>query len=663
MLRLVEPGPTTAPRVLIVDDDDEARSKAAEALRAIGFIVEEVSNGLDALKAFQTRRPHIALLEVMTPFVDGYSTCRAMRDLPGGSETSIVMMTDLDDVESLRFGYEAGATDFITKPINAIILQHRVRYMLRTADLMDELRASERRIAHLAYHDVLTGLPNRRSLELYMTRLLERAPSAEAGAVFLLDLDGFKRVNDTFGHAAGDTLICEVARRMVECFGIVQDSGGPILARVGGDELVFIDPFVRGTENARLIADRMLGIIRTGFDLGGQHIAMTVSIGVALIPDVGPDIERLLQSADAAMYDAKAHDRNHARFYSSVLSEKARAYRDIENALRHPDALTQFELFYQPKVDVQTGVVRGAEALIRWRHPERGLVPPNDFIPVAEETGLIIPIGRWVVREACRQVRTWQDTAGLRGLRIALNVSARQFRDPNFLSDVMEILDETGVDPRSLELEITEGTLMSDTQSARAVLDALKRIGIRIALDDFGTGYSSLGYLRQFSFDTLKVDRSFVTDLLVDDGCAAITSAIVVMANRLRLDVVAEGVETEGQLEYLRALGCGQVQGYFFSRPLPVRSSKRGRWRASSDSAVLFPRRYLLRTETVVDPLLQHREIAHVGRRIRGERWRDDRGHRACAHPLVQARPPSVAPARRGVLVARRRRPPSTTCR
>ena len=573
----VAPATVAEARVLIVDDDDEARSAAAEALRAVGFVVEEVGNGLDALKAFQATRPHIALLEVMTPFVDGYSTCRAMRDLPGGQETSIVMMTDLDDLESLRFGYEAGATDFITKPVNSIILQHRIRYMLRAAEVMDELRSSERRIAQIASHDALTGLPNRRSLKHYMELLTEEGSNPKEGAVFLLDLDGFKRVNDTFGHSAGDELICEVGRRITEHFqigrGSSQLAGQPlerILARLGGDEFVFIDPRVANQADAAELAARMLDVISEGFELRGHHIAITASIGVALIADVGNDVERLIQSADAAMYDAKGHDRNNARFYSRVLSEQARVQLDIENALRAPDTLSQFELFYQPKVDLRTSEVVGAEALIRWRHPERGLIPPNDFIAVAEETGLIIPIGRWVVREACRQARAWQDVPALRGLRIAVNVSARQFRDPHFFDDVKRILDETGVDPHALEIEITEGTLMNDTKSARALLDELKRMGIWIALDDFGTGYSALGYLRQFPFDTLKVDRSFVSDLLTDEGCAAITSAIVAMANRLQLNVVAEGVETQGQLEYLRALGCDQVQGYFYSRPLPV---------------------------------------------------------------------------------------------
>ncbi|HSO30959.1 MAG TPA: EAL domain-containing protein [Labilithrix sp.] len=597
------------PRILIVDDDDEARTAAAEALRSAGLVVEEVSNGLDALKAFQARRPHIVLLEVMTPFVDGYSTCRAMRDQAGGDEASIVMMTDIDDVESLRFGYEAGATDFITKPVNPVILQHRIRYMLRAAEVTDQLRKSERQIAHTAEHDALTGLPNRRSLEHYMRRFSEESPRSELGAVFLVDLDGFKRVNDTFGHSAGDELICEVGRRMTECFQLgaraPDDAQGPLLVRFGGDEFVFIEPSVGSRADALDVADRMLAAIGGSFEIRGHQLSVTASIGIALMSDVGTDIERLIQSADTAMYDAKAHDRNNARFYSHVLSDKARAHLDIENALRHPSTLDQFELFYQPKVDLRSGRVVGAEGLLRWRHPERGLISPADFIGVAEDTGLIVPIGRWVVREACRQVRAWNEVPALRGMRIAVNVSARQFRDRHFLDDVKQILSETGIDPRAIEIEITEGTLMNDTKAARALLNELKQLGIWIALDDFGTGYSSLGYLRQFPFDTLKVDRSFVSDLLTDDGCAAITSAIVAMANRLGLNVVAEGVETEGQLEYLRKLGCDQIQGYFYSRPLPVAAFER--WAAGrvATEALRAPRQFASGQRLSVIPQLR----------------------------------------------------------
>lgn len=604
-------------RVLIVDDDDDARTSAAQALRASGFDVEEVTNGLDALKAFTANRPHIALLEVMTPFLDGYSMCRAMRDLPGGEEVSIVMMTDLDDIESLRFGYDAGATDFITKPVNPMILQHRMRYMLRATELMDELRGSQRKIAHIADHDALTGLPNRRALEKYMKQLTQSGLDPTVGAVFLLDLDGFKRVNDTFGHTAGDELICAVGRRMVDSLGIqpfrprASIAGLPlerILARLGGDEFVFIDPHVGSQADAVLLANRILESVGDGFDVRGHQVAVTASVGIALLSDVGPNIERLIQCADAAMYDAKAHDRNNARFYSHVLSEQAREHLDLENALRHPAILSQLELFYQPKVDLKTLKVVGAEALLRWRHPERGLVSPVDFIPIAEETGLIVGIGRWVLHKACQQLREWQDIPALRSLRIAINVSARQLRDPRFVEDIRRTIAETDIDPRALEIEITEGTLMNDTKSAKGLLSELKTLGVWLALDDFGTGYSALGYLRQFPFDTLKVDRSFVSDLLEDDGCAAITSAIVAMANRLRLKVVAEGVENEGQLEALRKLGCDQVQGYFFSKPLPILEFEDWALAHVTTNETLKPPRQLSgRTISAIPPLFTGR--------------------------------------------------------
>lgn len=572
------PATSNEPRVLIVDDDDVARSAAARALRAVGFIVDEASNGLDALKLFEAHRPHIALLEVMTPFLDGFSTCRAMRELAGGEDASIVMMTDLDDIESLQFGYDAGATDFVMKPIKAIVLQHRMKYMLRAADVVDQLRKSERKIAHLAYHDALTSLPNRRSLERYMRRLSECAiDGARPGALFLIDLDGFKRVNDTFGHGAGDELICEVGRRVVAYFAIdptIEDVSldvtRPMLARIGGDEFIFVEPSVVGLEDTRAVAARLLAAIGSVFDLRGHEILITASIGIALVDDAKGDVEALIQRADAAMYDAKAHDRNNARFYSPLLSEKARCHLETESALRYALSAGELELYYQPKIDVVTGELSGAEALLRWHGPNGRMVPPDEFIPVAEETGLIVPIGRWVLEQACRQTRAWHEIPGLKGLQIAVNVSARQFRHPKFLEDVKRVLEETGLHPNALELEITEGTLMSDTNVAREVLRELKALGVWLALDDFGTGYSSLGYLRRFPFDTLKVDRSFVREVLSDEGSAAITSAVVAMAQKLRLNVVAEGVETVDQLEYLRDLGCAQVQGFLFSRPLPA---------------------------------------------------------------------------------------------
>lgn len=563
----------TAPRVLLVDDDEGARTEAATALRAIGCTVVEVSNGLDGLKAFEATRPHIAFLEVMTPFVDGYSTCRAMRDLQGGSDVAIVMMTDVDDVESLRFGYEAGATDFILKPMSSMILQHRVRYMFRGIAAAQQNRANERKIAHLAYHDALTGLPNRRTLSEYMQKLVVETPSngRRRGAVFLLDLDGFKRVNDTLGHSAGDELICEVSRRMQSAFGLEPNRGtdGQLLVRLGGDEFVFVDPKVDTALEATMIGERLLNAIGTVFELSGHEVLVTASIGIALVGEVEGGVDELLQSADTAMYDAKAHDRNNARFYSRELSERARQQVDTESQLRQAIAGNQFVLHYQPKISLATNQVVGVEALLRWRHPTRGIVAPGGFIGTAEETGLIVPIGIWAFGEVCRQAKQWSEREDLAGLRIAVNVSARQFRSPTFLAQVENELTTSGVDPRLVEMEITEGILLEDSKGIRVILDRLKQLGLHIALDDFGTGYSALGYLRQFPFDCLKIDRSFVTDLLVDDGCAAITSAVVALAQRLRLNVVAEGVETEGQAEELRRLGCEEAQGFLYSRAIP----------------------------------------------------------------------------------------------
>jgi diguanylate cyclase (GGDEF)-like protein len=577
--RPAKASPVYEPRILVVDDDDESRALVTDALRSIGFAVDEAVNGVAALKVFKDRRPHIALLEVMTPFLDGFSTCRAMRELPGGEDVSIVMMTKTDDVESLQFGYDAGATDFVTKPINLTLLKHRMKYMLRSAELVDQLRSSERKVAQQAYHDALTGLPNRRSLERFMVKAFEAAGRLRRGAVFLIDLDGFKRVNDTFGHSAGDELICEVARRMSSCFDIHGGEGAVsatstkrLLARLGGDEFVFVDSTLETRDDAQRAASSILEAIGQVFELRGHDIVITASVGVALLADGFESVESVLQCADAAMYDAKAHDRNNARFFTHELRDKARAQLDVENALRRGLSGGEFELYYQPKVESRTGRLAGAEALLRWKQPEWGMVSPAEFIPIAEETGLIVPIGAWVLREACRQAAAWQRDPRMAGLRIAVNVSARQFRDPNFFATVRAAILDTGVNPYGIEIEITEGTLMNDTKAGRTLLDDLKGLGLWIALDDFGTGYSSLGYLRRFPIDTLKIDRSFVRDLMTDPGSAAITGAIVAMANQLRLNVVAEGVETQAQLDHLRSMNCAQIQGYFFSPPIPAAS-------------------------------------------------------------------------------------------
>lgn len=590
--------PLYEPRILVVDDDDDARALVSQSLRTIGFAVDEATNGVVALKLFKERRPHIALLEVMTPFMDGFSTCRAMRELPGGTDVAIVMMMRTDDIESLEFGYEAGATDFVNKPINLTLLKHRMKYMLRTTELMDQLRTSERKVAHQAYHDALTGLPNRRALERVMKDVIAGPGVRGEGAVFLIDLDGFKRVNDTFGHGAGDELLCEVVRRMAACFDIhgsepTESAGVPsrLLARLGGDEFVFVDTTVVAREDAELAGARILEAIGDAYELRGHDIVITASVGITLLSDGYVSVEAILQNADAAMYDAKAHDRNNARFYTHQLSERARVQLDVENALRRAIGAGEFELFYQPKVEAMTGRLTGAEALIRWRHPEWGMVSPIEFIPIAEETGLIVPIGAWVLREACRQASAWKRDPRMRNLRIAVNVSARQFRDPHFFETVEVALAESGLDPYGLELEITEGTLMNDTKSGRALLDALKSRGIWIALDDFGTGYSSLGYLRRFPIDTLKIDRSFVRDALTDPGSAAITGAIVAMAHQLHLSVVAEGVETQQQLDFLRGLGCGQIQGYFFSPPIDAVAFKSWAEGRMAEAVLAPPRR------------------------------------------------------------------------
>jgi predicted signal transduction protein with EAL and GGDEF domain/DNA-binding response OmpR family regulator len=452
-----------------------------------------------------------------------------------------------------------------------------------TVQDVTERKAAEERIVRLAYYDNVTGLPNRAFLQEHLGRALEQSVRRNRKvAVLSLDLDGFKRVNDTLGHASGDILLKEVSKRLAGCLRngdrVVRadtvrldtnDNAGDALGRFGGDEFVVILADIRRTEHASEVAGRILRSLTPSFTINDQEVFVTGSVGIAISGADGDDAETLIKNADAAMYYAKESGRNSFHLFTESVHARVRARLFLENDLRHALERKQFEVYYQPKIDGRNGEVLGTEALIRWRHPERGLVSPLDFIPLAEETGLIVALGEWVLETACRQTKKWQEQS-LGALQIAVNVSARQLQSLAFVDVVRRVLEETRLPARCLELEITEGALIVDSDFSLSILDALKKLGVRIALDDFGTGYSSLAYLRRFPIDTLKIDRSFVRDLPNDHGSIAIASAIIAMSKSLHLNVVAEGVETQEQLGFVLAHDCNEIQGYLFSPPLPA---------------------------------------------------------------------------------------------
>jgi len=687
------------PVVLVADDDMASRLLVRESLEQAGLQVVEAENGLEAVARFSENQPQLVLLDVVMPEMDGYATCAALRKLPGGQAVPILMLTGLDDVESINRAYEMGATDFATKPINWLILRHRVRYMLRAGQVLDELqrsqsrlttaqrtarlgnwewdlvsgrghwsaevyrllgfepgefrpdygkfiervhpddrgainaaveaaqtagtsyavdyrltlpdglirhlhvqglvdsdadgrpvlmlgtvqdiserKQSEERIRNLAYYDSLTHLPNR---QLYNEQLNFALSSARRHtskvATVLFDLDHFKRINETLGHSVGDRLLVAVAERLRQC---VRDydavsrpeadsgKGGTTLARLGGDEFILAMADIDRVEDAAKAAHRLIQAMQAPFRLDEHEIVVTASIGISLYPDDGADAETLLKNADSALYHAKDAGRNNYQFYNQSMNDRAFARLSLEGSLRRALENQEFLLHYQPQVDAQSGAIIGAEALIRWRHPDLGLVSPLDFIPLAEESGLIVPIGEWVLQTACTELKAWQ-AAGNGTLRMAVNLSGRQFRQQDLVETVQRAISAAGIAPQSLELEITESMLMQDATETTRLLDNLKALGVKLSVDDFGTGYSSLSYLKRFPLDALKIDRSFIRDIASDPDDAAITTAILAMAGGLGLEVVAEGVETMEQLGFLRSRNCQMIQGYLFSKPLP----------------------------------------------------------------------------------------------
>ncbi len=459
-----------------------------------------------------------------------------------------------------RDGYESPIED------SAAPIHDRGGHITGAVIVFHDVSAARRmsmQLSHLAQHDFLTDLPNRMLLNdrLQQAIMLARRHGYRI-AVLFMDLDRFKHINDSLGHVVGDQLLQAVAVRLERC---VRESD--TVGRQGGDEFVVVLSELDAAENAGISAAKLLAALTLPYHIGPHDVHVPVSIGVSIYPDDAEDAETLINNADTAMYHAKEAGRNNYQFFRQEMNIRAVERQFIEGSLRVALERNEFSLHYQPKMDLGSGTIIGVEALLRWRHPERGFIPPAQFVPIAEDTGLILPIGKWVLREACRQARAWID-AGLQPVQIAVNISAVEFRSKDFVETVRTILNETKLDPRWLELELTETVLMKHAESTVAMLKSLKEIGVQLTVDDFGTGYSSLSYLRQFPVDALKVDQSFVHEISSRSDDEVIVSAVISMGNSLKKRVIAEGVETREQLDFLTAEGCEEAQGYFFNRPM-----------------------------------------------------------------------------------------------
>jgi diguanylate cyclase (GGDEF)-like protein len=703
--------------VLLVDDDPVARLLTASILVQHGFAVYEASSGLDALESFRQHLPDCVLLDALMPGMDGFAACEELRRLPGGAHVPVLMLTGLDDEESIARAYEAGATDFFVKSTQWTLLAQRTRYMLRAAHLRQELEQSRaklakaQRIAHLgtwewnlrsgevaacsiclamlgmppeatsmtasafldcadpadlvrvrdaltrlstdgapvdmefrvrggagrdcyihleaeaecdaagtpllivgttqditqrkraeeqikalANYDNLTGLPNRRLFAERFDQAIAQARlnSGRLAALFV-DLDRFKQINDTQGHRAGDALLCEVAERLNSCVrgGIID---GDVVARLGGDEFVVLLTQVSEPQQAYRVAERVLGALRLPFVIGGHENFISASVGLAHYPEDGDDADTLLSNADAAMYTVKAQGRNDVRGYRPEFNLADRQRWEMDRELHKALERGELELHYQPQVDARTGLIPGVEALMRWNHGGR-TIPPSEFIPIAEENGLIVPFGEWALATAASQAAAWLDI-GPRPVRVSVNIPGAHFQKPGFVELVRRVLERARLPGRLLEIEITETMLVQDVAATLSTLKGLQDLDVRLSIDDFGTGYSSLSYLQRFDIDQLKIDRSFVSGMLPDNDNETITAAIIAMADALKLEVIAEGVETREQVQLLQRRGCHLMQGYYFSRPLPAaqvtallveaaHSGPRPEWRFSESGKVL----------------------------------------------------------------------------
>jgi len=552
--------------VMMVDDEPTTIDVLQAFLETEGyqrFIT--TSESIRAMDLVASENPDVLLLDLQMPKVTGFEILTRLRRDQRYRHMPVIVLTSATDSETKLKALQLGASDFLAKPVDPSELALRLRNTLAAKAYQDRL----------TYYDTLTGLPNRR---LFLDRLLWSLRCAKrdgtCGAVLHVDLDLFKKINDTLGHEVGDSLLIAVGDRLLKYIPAVgaRSTAGvesqAILSRVGGDEFNVLLPEMPRIESAVEMARTLLDAMREPFRVNGSEVFISGSIGVAIFPNDGDSCDTLLKHAGVAMNQAKLSGRNAYEFYSANMNARALERLSLENQLRR--ALERDELLavYQPKVNIKTGQVTGSEVLLRWHHPERGSIPPGQFIPLAEETGLIVPFGQWVLSTACKQIKMWQ-SAGLAKIRVAVNVSARQFRDGKFVQTLVNALEVSKLDPQYLTLELTENTIMENAQENLNVLHEIKQMGIKLSVDDFGTGYSSLSYLKQLPLDELKIDRSFISGIRSETDDAPIVTAIIAMAHSLGLRVVVEGIETEHQLNFSRDRGCDEYQGFLFSQPVP----------------------------------------------------------------------------------------------
>jgi diguanylate cyclase (GGDEF)-like protein len=561
------------PTILIIDDDEQIR-KLLKELLCHDYECLDVSSAEEALSTLRAVTFDLVLSDINMGGISGLDLVPQV--LKQSPDTVVVMISGQQTIDYAIEAMRVGAFDYITKPLDLRHVESAVRRALSYHQLLTEKRRYENHLedlvkertaelAHLAYHDRLTNLPNR---VLFADRCAQAMAIAQGNqqlvGVLLVSLDRFNEITDTLGHEAGDVVLAEAAARLQGC---VRE--GDTVARFDGDEFALLLTRVSETGDLAEVSLAISEAFKPSFLLGAQEVYVTASVGISLFPFNGEDSTTILKNAGAALFRAKKQGGDNYQFYTADMNALALKRLALETSLRRAVEKKEFITYYQPVVSFASGKVVGLEALVRWQHPDLGLLLPVEFIGLAEDTGLILDIGELVMRTACTQTRAWQDQ-GLRDLRMAVNVSARQFQQKGFPERVAQVLSEAGLDPECLELELTETSIMENAESAVKVLSEIRELGVRIAIDDFGTGYSSLSYLRRLPIDTLKLDRSFVTGATKHPDDAALVMGIITLAHNLKLKVIAEGIETEEQLAFLRLLRCDEGQGYLFSKPAPA---------------------------------------------------------------------------------------------
>jgi len=558
-------------KILLVDDDEDDYIMTRDLLSEIDgttYDLQWTTNFDGAVTLIEQREHDVYLFDYRLGERTGLELLRAA--IEKGCRAPIIILTGQGDKELDMLAMRSGAADYLVKgQINAPLIERSIRYAI-------ERKRSEEDIYRMAYYDVLTSLPNRL---LFRDRLSQAMGLAERHdrkvAVLFIDLDNFKRINDTFGHHMGDQLLKNIAERLKNCMRKCDslsrqhpDSAVDTVARLGGDEFTILLSEIGHGEDAAKVAQRIIETLAQQFTLNAYEIFISASIGIAIYPHDGNDIDTLLKNADAAMYHAKSEGKNNYQYYRQSMNASAFERLTIENKLRKAVDRNEFVLHYQPQIEVRTGKIVGLEALIRWQQDDK-LIEPAEFIPIAEETCLIIPMSEWVLHTAATQIKAWQ-AAGFHNIPVSVNISSQQFQHKKFIGSLHGVIKDTGIRSRDMILEITESTIMRNTDIVFHTLYELSKIGLRLSIDDFGTGYSSLSYLKRFPLHAIKIDRSFIKEISTSPDDAAISKAIISMAHSLKIRVVAEGVETKHQLAFLSEQGCDEAQGFLFSRPLPA---------------------------------------------------------------------------------------------